>query len=44
MVMIDKWTVLMLVILAVQVVAAVFNKKASELEEEYEDEDEGVTV
>ncbi len=40
MVMIDKWTVLMLIILAVQVVAAIFNKKASELDDEEEEEAE----
>ena len=40
MVMIDKWTVLMLVILAVQIVAAIFNKKASELDDEEEEEAE----
>ena len=38
MAMVDKWTILMAVMLVVQIVAAVFNKKASELEE-YEDED-----
>ena len=37
MVMIDKWTVLMLIMLAVQVVAAVFNKKASELDDDEEE-------
>jgi len=36
MVMIDKWTVLMVIMLAVQIAAAAFNKKASELEDEQE--------
>ena len=34
--LIDKWTVLMAAMLAVQVVAAVFNKKASELDDDQE--------
>ena len=33
----DKWTLLMAVILAVQIVAAVFNKKASELDDDEEE-------
>ena len=40
MAMIDKWTVLMIAMLAVQVVAAVFNKKASELEDDQETAEE----
>ena len=43
MAMFDKWTVLMAVILAVQVVAAIFNKKASELEEDEDGNAEGAT-
>lgn len=35
--LIDKWTLLMVVILAVQIVAAVFNKKASELDDDEEE-------
>ena len=38
--LIDKWTVLMAAMLAVQVVAAVFNKKASELPDEEEGAEE----
>ena len=38
MAMIDKWTLLMLVMLAAQVVTAILNKKASELDDE-DDED-----
>ena len=38
MAMIDKWTILMLIMLAVQIVAAVFNKKASEAPDEEEEE------
>ena len=34
MIMIDRWTLLMVIILAVQIVAAVLNKKASENEED----------
>ena len=34
----DKWTVLMLVMLAAQIVTAVLNKKASELDDEEEAE------
>ena len=34
MALVDKWTVLMVAMLAVQVVAAVFNKKASELNDD----------
>ena len=37
MAMIDKWTVLMAAMLAVQVVAAIFNKKASELDDDDEE-------
>lgn len=37
MIMIDKWTVLMIIMLAVQIVAAVLNKKAAEAEEEDEE-------
>ena len=40
MVMIDKWTLLMIIILAVQIVAAVLNKKASEAPDEEETEEE----
>ena len=40
MAMFDKWTVLMAAMLAVQVVAAVFNKKASELPDEEEGAEE----
>ena len=40
MVMIDKWTVLMIIMLAVQIAAAAFNKKASELEDEQETAEE----
>ena len=40
MVMIDKWTVLMVIMLAVQIAAAAFNKKASELEDEQETAEE----
>ena len=36
--LVDKWTILMLVVLAVQIVAAVLNKRASELEDDNEDE------
>ena len=43
MIMIDKWTILMLIMLAVQIVAAIFNKKASELDDE-EEEEEPATV
>ena len=39
MVMVDKWTILMLIMLAVQVVAAIANKKASELDDEEEEEE-----
>ena len=35
--MFDKWTLLMAVILAAQVVAAIFNKKASELDDDEEE-------
>ena len=38
--LIDKWTLLMAVLLAGQIGAAVFNKKASELDDEEEDEEE----
>ena len=38
--LVDKWTVLMAAMLAVQVVAAVFNKKASELSDEEEGAEE----
>ena len=38
--MIDKWTLLMVVILAVQIVAAILNKKASKLDDEEETEAE----
>ena len=38
--LVDKWTVLMAAMLAVQVVAAVFNKKASELPDEEEGAEE----
>lgn len=37
MVMADRWTVLMIVILAVQIVAAALNKKASKLEDDEEE-------
>ena len=40
MAMIDKWTVLMVAMLAVQVVAAVFNKKAAETEDDQETAEE----
>ena len=40
MAMIDKWTLLMVVFLAAQVVTAVLNKKASELDDEKEEEAE----
>ena len=40
MALVDKWTVLMVVMLAVQVVAAVFNKKASELDDDEETAEE----
>ena len=43
MAMFDKWTVLMAAILGVQVVAAIFNKKASELEEDEDGNAEGAT-
>ena len=36
MAMIDKWTVLMVIMLAVQIIAAAFNKKASEIDDEQE--------
>lgn len=39
MIMIDKWTPLMLIMLAVQIVAAIANKKASELDDEEEEEE-----
>ena len=38
MIMIDKWTLLMVIMLAVQIVAAVLNKKAAEAEEDEEAE------
>ena len=34
MAMFDKWTVLMVIMLAVQILAAALNKKASEIEED----------
>jgi hypothetical protein len=37
MILIDKWTLLMVIMLAVQIVAAVLNKKASEADEEEDD-------
>lgn len=37
MALVDKWTILMLVMLLAQVVAAIFNKKASELDDEEEE-------
>ena len=37
MAMVDKWTVLMVVMLAAQIIAAIFNKKASELDDEDEE-------
>ena len=40
MAMIDKWTVLMVAMLAVQIVAAVFNKKAAEAEDDQETAEE----
>ena len=40
MAMIDKWTLLMVVFLAAQIVTAVLNKKASELDDEKEEEAE----
>ncbi|MBE6019009.1 MAG: hypothetical protein E7230_01525 [Clostridiales bacterium] len=36
MALVDKWTVLMVIMLVVQIVAAVFNKKASELDDDDE--------
>lgn len=39
MIMVDKWTILMLIMLAVQIVAAIANKKASELDDEDEEEE-----
>ena len=41
MAMVDKWTILMIAILAVQVVAAALNKKASKLDDEEEESAEG---
>ena len=38
--MIDKWTLLMVVILVAQVIAAIFNKKASEFDDKEEEEAE----
>ena len=40
MALIDKWTLLMAVVLATQIAAAIFNKKASELDDEEEEEAE----
>ena len=37
MVMADRWTILMIAILAVQIVAAALNKKASKLEDDEEE-------
>lgn len=37
----DKWTLLMLAMLAAQIVTAVLNKKASELDEEEEEAEAG---
>jgi hypothetical protein len=42
--MIDKWTLLMVIMLAVQIIAAVMNKKAAEVEEDEESETETVTA
>ena len=39
MVLIDKWTLLMVIILAAQIAAAIFNKKASELGDDEEEEE-----
>lgn len=44
MIMIDKWTLLMVIMLAVQIIAAVMNKKAAEVEEDEESETETVTA
>ena len=38
----DKWTLLMIVILAVQVAAAIFNKRSSKLEEDKEESAEAI--
>ena len=40
MALIDKWTLLMAVFLVAQIAAAIFNKKASELDDEEEEEAE----
>ena len=44
MIMIDKWTLLMVIMLAVQIIAAVMNKKAAKVEEDEESETETVTA
>jgi len=44
MIMIDKWTLLMVIILAVQIVAAILNKKASKLDDEEEEEEAGAAA
>ena len=41
MALVDKWTILMIAILAVQVVAAALNKKASKLDDDEEEGAEG---
>ena len=44
MIMIDKWTLLMVIMLAVQIITAVLNKKAAKAEEDEETEADTVTA